>query len=222
MKPSLDKIKALVFDAYGTLLDVKSLDERLEYHYGDQAGRINSLWRQKQLQYTWLRSIMDRYKLFSQITREALEFACKDVGVDLTDEIIADLMDHYFILSSFPEVPELLKELSQSLACSILSNADMPMLQKACDHNGISQYLEAILTVDSVGINKPAPQVYELATRHFHCEGNQIAFISSNTWDVAGAKSFGLKSIWLNRTNGTMETLGFEPDWTIESLSDLI
>ena len=222
MKPSLDKIKALVFDAYGTLLDVKSLDERLEHHYGDQAGWINSIWRQKQLQYTWLRSLMDRYKPFSQITREALEFACKEVGVDLTAEIIADLMDHYFILSSFPEVPELLKELSQSHACSILSNADMPMLQKACDHNGITQYLEAILTVDSVGINKPTPQVYELATRHFQCEGNQIAFISSNTWDVVGAKSFGLKSIWLNRTNGTMETLGFEPDWTIESLSDLI
>ncbi len=222
MKPSLEQIKALVFDAYGTLLDVKSLDERLAHYYGNKAVEINSVWRLKQLQYTWLRSLMDRYKPFSQITREALQFACKDIGVELTDEIIADLMDHYFVLNSFPEVLELLKELSQSHDCAILSNADMPMLQKACDHNDITQYLEAILTVDSAGINKPAPQVYELSTQHFKCERDQIAFISSNTWDVAGASSFGLKTIWLNRTNGTMETLGFEPDWTVNSLNELV
>jgi len=222
MKPSLDNIKALVFDAYGTLLDVKSLDERLTHHFGEQASQINSIWRQKQLQYTWLRSLMDRYKPFSQITREALEFACRDTEVELTEEIMADLMDHYFVLNSFPEVPELLKKLSKSHACAILSNADMPMLQKACDHNGISQFLNAILTVDSVQINKPAPQVYQLATQHFQCEKGEIAFISSNTWDVAGAKSFGLKSIWLNRSNGTMETMGFKPDWIIGGLSDLL
>ncbi len=222
MKPNLHKIKALVFDAYGTLLDVKSLDERLSYHFNEQAGQINSIWRQKQLQYTWLRSLMDRYKPFAQVTREALDFACKDVGVDLSEEIMADLMDHYYVLNSFPEVPNLLKELSKSHVCAVLSNADMPMLQKACDHNGITQFLDAILTVDFARVNKPAPQVYELATQHFLCEREEIAFISSNTWDVAGAKSFGFKSIWLNRTNGTMETLGFDPDWTIHYLEELI
>lgn len=222
MKPILGNIKALVFDAYGTLLYISSLDERLSYHFKEQAGQINSIWRQKQLQYTWLRSLMDRYKPFAQVTKEALEFACKDVGVELSEEISADLMDHYFILNAFPEVPEILKVLSQSHSCAILSNADMPMLQRACDHNGISQFLETILTVDFARVNKPAPSVYELITQHFLCERDEVAFISSNTWDVAGAKSFGLKSIWLNRTNGTMETLGFEPDWTIHYLEELI
>ncbi len=165
---------------------------------------------------------MSKYKPFSRVTKEALEFACEAVGVELTNEIMADLMDHYFMLSSFPEVAGLLKQLSQSHECAILSNGDVLMLSKASIHNDISQYLKAILTVDSVGINKPAPEVYQLVLDQFQCEKDQIAFISSNTWDVAGAKSFGFKTIWLNRTSGTVETLGFEPDWGIKGLDELL
>ena len=222
MKPELSNIKALVFDAYGTLLDVKSLDAKLTHHFGDQAGAINTVWRQKQLQYTWLRSLMDRYEPFSTVTQEALQFACDQEGVTLTDQITTDLMNGYFELSSFPEVPGLLEKLSQVHSCAILSNADQPMLEKACRKNGITEFLEAILTVDTVKVNKPAPPVYQLAVKKFNCSAEEIAFVSSNTWDVAGARSFGLKVIWLNRSGATMETLGYQPDWIIYELSELL
>ena len=221
MKPDLSTIKALVFDAYGTLLDVKSLDERLNHHYGNKAEAINSLWRQKQLQYTWLRSLMDQYQPFSQVTRQALEFACEENDAELRSDVLSDLLEHYEILRCFPEVPNLLEELSQYFRCAILSNADLPMLTKACDHNEIMTSLEAVLSADAVQVNKPAPAVYELATDHFQCDKDEIAFISSNTWDVAGAKSFGLRCIWLKRTN-TMDKLNFAPDYLIKGLHELI
>ena len=222
MKTELQNIRALVFDAYGTLLDVKSLDDRLAEHFGSKATDINTVWRQKQLQYTWLRSLMDQYRPFSKVTREALQFACEQFKVELTEEIMNDLMDHYFILNAFPEVPKLLEALSGSYSCAVLSNADMPMLKKACEHNGIARYLDAILSVDTVKINKPAPRVYALAIDHFNCAPEEVLFISSNTWDVAGAAAFGFKAVRLKRGDLPMESLGIEPYLTIESLSELL
>ena len=111
---------------------------------------------------------------------------------------MTDLMEHYFILNAYPEVSGLLEKISRNIPCAILSNADMPMLQSACDKNGLSSFLEAILTVDAVGINKPSPKVYQLAVERFACRKEEIAFVSSNTWDVAGAKSYGFKSSLLN------------------------
>ena len=131
------------------------------------------------------------------------------------------MMSQYYILKCFPEVPDLLKALSVKLPCAILSNADLPMLQKACNHNNLHPYLDAILSADTVKINKPDPQVYQLVLNHYQCSAAEVGFVSSNTWDVVGAKSFGFKAIWLNRNRKPMETMGFQEDLKIDSLTEL-
>lgn len=213
--------KALVFDAYGTLFDVFSMQQRLEDYFGDHAAQINPVWRQKQLEYTWLRSLMDRYVPFSRVTADALHFACSSVGVELKKAVQQALMKHYFTLSAFPEVPEVLARLSETYQLAILSNADRKMLEGAARNNGLAEYLKAIFSVDDVGLYKPRPEVYQMAAEGLGLAKDEIAFISSNTWDVAGAKSFGLRVIWLKRGEGNIERLGFEPDQIIQKLGQL-
>ncbi len=219
---SLQKVKALVFDAYGTLFDVFSLGKRLSEHFPQQASSINPIWRKKQLEYTWLRTMMGRYVPFSQITEEALRFACKQVNVSLSEEIHQDLMQYYFSLDAFPEVPDIFIQLKSTYQLAILSNANREMLDQAAAHNKISQHLSAIFSVDDIGIYKPQPEVYQMLVDSFGFAKEEIAFVSSNTWDVAGAKSFGLKVIWLNRSAGQMEELGITPDLTISHLKELL
>lgn len=215
-------IKALVFDAFGTLFDVQSLDQRLETHFGSQASEINAIWRQKQLQYTWLRSLMDRYKPFSSVTAEALTFACKEIGVTLTDEVKAHMMQGYYELQAYSTLKKGLGELKKHYRLAVLSNADPAMLNSAAEFNEIDHFFDAILSVDSLQQFKPIPAVYELAPKALELQATEVAFVSSNTWDVTGAKSFGLFTIWLNRNQATMETLGYAPDIEINNLASLI
>ena len=217
------EIKAFVFDAYGTLLNINSLDERLVFYFGEtSAQKISEAWRRKQLEYTWLRTLMTRYEPFSKVTSHALDFAFKSLSIHLDDHIRNDLLERYFTLSVFPEVPEILKKLSVQYKLAILSNANPEMLEAAVKHNQIDAYISSILSADSIRLFKPRPEVYELTLKHLQIKKEEIAFISSNTWDVAGAKSFGLKSIWLRRKAGNMEELGFEPDKVIDQLGDLL
>jgi len=215
-------IKALVFDAFGTLFDVQSLDQRLETHFGSQAPAINAVWRQKQLQYTWLRSLMNRYEPFSTVTAEALTFACKEIGVELTDEVKAHMVQGYFELQAYSTLKKGLGELKNHYRLAILSNADPSMLNSAAEFNEIDHFFDAILSVDSLQQFKPIPAVYQLAPNALELQANEVAFVSSNTWDVSGAKSFGLFTIWLNRNNATMEALGYPPDIEINGLQALI
>jgi len=222
MKMNLSETNALVFDAYGTLFDVKSINIKLKHHFGARGDKIGEIWRQKQLEYTWLRSLMDRYQSFSAVTQDALRYACKALSIEIGDEVLRDLMRHYDALTVFDEAPEALGKLQQSHRLCILSNANLRMLNNASENNNIAQYFEAILSVDQLQQYKPRPDVYRLAEKSLNLDKEKIAFISTNTWDVAGAKSYGLKVVWLRRSEATMEELGFHPDLEIGNLMELI
>ena len=221
MMSSPTDIQAIVFDAYGTLLDVQSLTNKLTSYFPEHATEINNIWRRKQLEYTWLRSLMEQYKPFSEVTAEALEFACKAAQVPLPTEVKADLVSGYFSLKAYPEIADSLQELSKHYQLAILSNADPAMLEAATSTNNLNEHLQAIISADSVQTFKPHPSVYRLAEHELKLDRAHIAFVSSNTWDVSGAKSFGLYSIWLQRGQLPMEVLGFEPDISINKITDL-
>ncbi|MGB3589834.1 MAG: haloacid dehalogenase type II [Tunicatimonas sp.] len=216
----MDKINAFVFDAYGTLFNINSLDERLAHYFGKQAEAISTTWRRKQLEYTWLRALMQRYAPFSQVTQDALTYSCQLAKVKLTDEIRMDLLHRYGVLKAYPDVPGVLQQLSQTHRLTILSNADPSFLEQAVENNQLNSYLEAVLSADTLQTFKTAPQVYQLAVDTLQLPPEQIAFVTSNPWDVAGAKSFGLITVWINRGN-IPEQLGFSADHEIAGLKEL-
>ncbi len=216
------QIKAIVFDAYGTLFDISSLDSRLKHYFFDHSSDIAKLWRQKQLEYTWLRTMMGKYKNFSSITKDALLYACKAKNVELKEDTIEDLMLRYQALAVFPEVPHVVDTLRKKHHLAILSNAENKMLQSAVNHNNMEGVFNRIISVDVISKFKPIPNVYQLAVSGLEVDKEYIAFVSTNTWDVAGAKSFGFKTIWLNRNNTTPEELGVMPDLIINDLNALI
>ncbi|MEM9832843.1 MAG: haloacid dehalogenase type II [Bacteroidota bacterium] len=217
----MKNIQAFVFDAYGTLLNINSLDERLEHYFSDRAVTISATWRRKQLEYTWLRALMQRYAPFSQVTLEALAYACQTAEVKLTDEILQDLRQRYETLSAYPEVPDILHQLSQKYRLAILSNADPAFLALAVQHNKLDHYLEAVLSADALQTFKTVPQVYQLAVDALQLPPERIAFVTSNPWDVAGAKSFGLTTVWINR-GSIPEQLDFPADCEIGQFTDLV
>lgn len=218
---SINTIQAIAFDAYGTLFNVASIDARLIHHFGDKAAEIGPLWRRKQLEYTWLRTLMGKYKDFYALTEDALAFACIHTNIEASEAIVADLMDHYNRLSIYPEVLAGLEALSQHFKLAILSNANPELLEKAVAHNQIGHTLSTVLSVHPLRQFKPVPSVYQLAVSHWRASKENILFVSSNTWDVAGAKSFGLQVAWIKRKQGQLEQLGFTPDLEVDNLKDL-
>ena len=219
---NLRQLKAIVFDAYGTLFNISSLDDRLDHYYGKKSKDIARLWRHKQLEYTWLRSLMGRYEPFSKVTGDALQHACRRSAVEFTRDILDDMMLRYQVVAAYPEVQEALDQLRRKHRLAVLSNADYKMLKSAVDHNSLDHIFDRIISVDVISQFKPMPSVYQLAISGLEIDKEYIAFVSTNTWDVAGAKSFGFKTIWLNRNNSLIENLDLEPDWTIESLQELL
>lgn len=215
-------IQAIVFDAYGTLFNVDAIESGLSRYFGTHASAISEVWRRKQLEYTWLRTLMGTYKPFSEVTAEALEFACEYQRVSFTPAIQEDLMQQYFVLDTFPEVPELLARLSAHTKLAILSNANPEMLSAAADHNQISASLSNIFSANSVAQFKPVRAVYAIASHGLGYSPAEIAFVSSNTWDVTGASAYGFHAIWLNRNQSTMEKLGYPPAQTIKELEELL
>ena len=215
-------LKALVFDAYGTLFHIGALDELLEKHFSTQSQAIGQLWRSKQLEYTWLRSLMGSYQPFSQVTADALEYACNVSQVSLSREVREELVEGYYHLRAFPEVKSLLSQLGQSFRLAVLSNANPDMLGQAVKSNELDPFLEKVLSVDAVGRFKPDPAVYQLAVDALELDKASIGFISTNTWDVAGATSFGLSAIHLNRFGSHQDILGQETAPQILSLADLL
>jgi 2-haloacid dehalogenase len=208
---------ALVFDAYGTLYDVHSVAQRCESFFPGAGQRLSQLWRAKQLEYTWLRSLMRRYAPFSTVTREALAYACEALSLRLGVTPMEALMAEYLMLSPFAEVPKALQGLK--LRKAILSNGSRDMLEPLVRHSRLE--LDAVLSVDEVKVFKPAPQVYELAVQRLGVPKERIGFVSSNGWDAAGAKSYGFQVFWINRARAPVERLGFQPDRVISTLADL-
>jgi 2-haloacid dehalogenase len=213
-------VKALVFDAYGTLFDVRSVLARCEEVFPGHGANLTTLWRTKQLEYTWLRSLMGKYEDFWQITQDGLVFASRSLGLVPTHDQIDHLMQAYLTLSPFPEIAAALEALG-GVSCSILSNGTPTMLDSVVRNAGLEGRFRHILSVDEVRIYKPHPTVYQLAEIHCGIRREEIGFVSSNAWDVAGGKAFGFEAIWLNRQNAPAEELGVQPERIIHSAVEL-
>ena len=218
---ALSGIKACVFDAYGTLFDFASAARRCRDVLGDDVDRLTALWRDKQLQYTWLRSLQGRHADFWQVTGDALDFALATFRIDkpgLRDR----LMDLYLTLEAFPEVPTVLGVLKQAgLRTAILSNGSPMMLDAVVKSAGLEALLDEVLSVESVGVYKTHPSVYQLAVDHLGVPASAISFQSSNAWDAYAASAFGMRVVWCNRYGQQPERLPGKPDHEIKSLSEL-
>lgn len=217
----LEGIKGCVFDAYGTLFDFNSAAAHCRADLGDQADALSKIWREKQLQYTWLRSLMGIHKDFWGVTGDALDFAMKSLEIH-NEALREKLMSLYKTLDVFPEVHATLEQLkSGGLKTAILSNGSPEMLHAAVEGTGITHLLDAVLSVEDAGIYKPHPSVYKLAVDSLSIEARAICFVSSNAWDAHGASAFGLKVIWCNRYGQGKENLPGAPDVEVCTLREI-
>ncbi len=212
--------KALVFDAYGTLFDVHSVITECEALFPGKGASLSQLWRGKQLEYTWLRSLMGRYADFSAITRAALTTASNALHLELSEAAATRLMDAYLVLKVFPDVMDALSRL-HGRKLAILSNGSPAMLNAVVRHARLDQLLDAVLSVDALRIFKPHPSVYAYAAERLQAPAGAIGFVSSNFFDVAGATSFGFRTFWINRTGATPDDLGYQPAAVLSQLTDL-
>ena len=212
-------IRGYVFDAYGTLFDVHSVVEAGRALTSDPMA-LSLAWRQKQLEYTWLRSLMGRYEDFWTVTEDALRWAITRLGLAASESDVRRLMDAYLSLACFPEVPSTLASLA-GRPRAILSNGAPKMLAAAVVSSGLAQHLDPVLSVDAVKTYKPSPRVYALGPDALGIAASDLLFVSSNAWDVAGAKSFGYQVAWCNRTSAPPENLGVTADYVIRSLAEL-
>ena len=221
--PNPGRIKALVFDAYGTLFDVFSITSLCEQLFAGNGMALAAMWRAKQLQYSLLRGMMNRYKDFWQLTQDGLVYAAHSLKLDLTDEKRARLMNAYLTLASFPDVKPGLQQLkAQGLKMAILSNGEPKMLQSAAKSAGIIDLLDVIISVDEVKVFKPSPRVYELAPSHLKIAKSDIGFVSSNNWDVNGAGSAGLTAFWIQRAAAEpSEELDYPAAHVVHAITDL-
>jgi 2-haloacid dehalogenase len=221
MPAALAGVKACVFDAYGTLFDYASAAARCRDVLGDRLDALSALWREKQLQYTWLRSLQGRHADFWQVTGDALDFALETSGFAATG-LRARLMELYLTLDTFPEVPEVLRRLKAAgLKAAILSNGSPDMLDGAVRGAGIGDLLDAVLSVESVGVYKPHPKVYQLAVDRLGIPAAAISFQSSNAWDAWAASAFGMRVVWCNRYRQRQERLPGKPEHEVNSLAQL-
>ncbi|MTJ82560.1 MAG: haloacid dehalogenase type II [Telmatospirillum sp.] len=221
MPVPLSGISVCVFDAYGTLFDVKGVVETGRARLGDRAAPLADLWRRKQLEYSWLRSLMGRHSDFWHVTGESLDFAMEALGID-DPGLRASLMEAYLSPAAYADVRETLDRLrGADRRLAILSNGSPTMLTAATKAAGLGGYFDAILSVEQVGIFKPHPTTYRLVPDHFDCTSAEIAFMSSNGWDVAGASAFGFQVVWVNRSGQPREVLPAHPHAEIASLADL-
>lgn len=211
--------QAFVFDAYGTLFDVHSVVRALQTVTTD-AEAVSHQWRMKQLEYTWLRSLMGRYVDFWTVTDEALRFVLKRHDLHLTVEQHTAILNAYLNLSSFPEIPAMLEGLAPR-PCAILSNGSPRMLQAAVASGGLTGKFTHVLSVDMVRTYKPDPRVYALAPRTLGLPKERIVFVSSNSFDVMGAKSYGFQVAWINRGRAQGDELGIAPDIVLSRLDEL-
>lgn len=216
----MSSTKAYVFDAYGTLFDVHSVLTRCEEIFPGYGTQLTTLWRTKQLEYTWLRSLMGRYEDFWQITRDALVYSCQMLGLSCPADQIDRLMQAYLALNSFADSADALDALGPT-PCAILSNGTPDMLRRVVQNAGWSGKFQHVLSVDAVKVYKPHPSVYQLAVAALGVERHEIVFVSSNGWDIAGAKAFGFRVCWLNHSNAPVEALGVQPDRIIKTALEI-
>jgi 2-haloacid dehalogenase len=213
------QVRALVFDAYGTLFDPFAVRTRAEELFPGNGTALSQLWRSKQLEYTWLRTLMGRHENFWKITEEALIFSCRTLKLSCAEHQRKQLMQVYLTLPAFPEVKPSLEKLSH-LPLSILSNGTPEMISRLIAANNMAHFFEHIFSVDSLRMYKPRPQVYQHAAASLKIPKEAIGFISSNYWDIAGATSFGFRTFWLNRATVPADELGVTPSAVFADLEE--
>jgi 2-haloacid dehalogenase len=214
-------VKACVFDAYGTLFDASAATARTRNELGDRADALATLWRSKQLEYSWLRSLRGDYVDFWHVTGQSLDYALGVLG--LRDPAMRSrLMELYFVLDAFPDVRDALMEIKRAgLKTAILSNGSPSMLTAAAHRTCLEDLLDAVISVDAVRIYKPHPTVYQLAVDRLKLPAERICFVSANYWDASGAALFGFRVIWINRAGAMPDALPGEPEHEIDSLAAL-
>ena len=217
----MENVKAIIFDAYGTLFDVNSAAEKCRDKIGDKWEPFANFWRTTQLEYTWLRSLMERHKDFWQITEDSLDKSMKAFNIDLSMK--NELLNLYKILSPYKEVPETLKALKEKkFKLSILSNGTPSLLNELVKSNNLENLFDDIFSIEEVGVYKPNSKVYDIPIKKYKIEKNEVAFLSANTWDVSGGGNYGYQSIWVNRNNNIFDNLDFKANIEIKDLSGLL
>ena len=217
----MKNIKAIIFDAYGTLFDVNSAAEKCKDKIGDKWEGFANYWRTTQLEYTWLRSLMNRHKNFWQVTEDSLDKSMRAFKIDplMRDE----LLELYKILSTFSEVPEVLKTLKhKNYKLGILSNGTPSLLNELVKSNNLNNIFDDIFSIEEVGIYKPNSKVYDMPIKKYKIQKEEVAFLSANTWDVSGGGNYGYSSIWVNRNNNIFDNLDYLPKIKITNLKQLL
>lgn len=217
----MGRVDAVVFDAYGTLFDVHSVVTTAEQLFPGRGQALSQLWRGKQLEYTWLRSLMQRHVDFNGVTQQALQYACSALRLTYSPQILERLNAAYRTLAMFADSRRALDALRGTQRLAILSNGAPDMLNAVVAHNRLDSHFDAVLSVEEVGVFKPDPRVYQLAVDRLGLAGGRVAFVSSNGWDAAGASAFGFKVFWVNRSDTPVEGLDQPPDHMLASLDEL-
>ena len=217
----MKNIKAIIFDAYGTLFDVNSAAGKCKDKIGNKWEGFANYWRTTQLEYTWLRSLMKNYKDFWQVTEDSLDKSMKAYEID--SSMRNELLDLYKILSTFKEVPEVLELLKKkNFKLAILSNGTPSLLNELVKSNNLENIFDDIFSIEEVGVYKPDSKVYDIPIKKYNIQKNEVAFLSANTWDVSGGGNYGYNSIWVNRNDNTFDNLDYVPKHQIKDLSKLL
>ncbi len=217
----MSKVKAVIFDAYGTLFDVNSAAEKCKNQIGDKWEGFANYWRTTQLEYTWLRSLMKRHKDFWKITEDSLDKSMK--AFNINQNMKEELLSLYKKLSTFPEVDETLKQLkNKNLKLAILSNGSPDLLNELVNSNNLTEIFDDLFSIEEVKIYKPDNKVYEIPINKYKIKPEEIVFLSSNTWDVSGGGNYGYQSIWVNRNNNIFDNLDYKPKYEIKNLKQLL
>ena len=217
----MKNIKAIIFDAYGTLFDVNSAAEKCKEKIGDKWEGFANYWRTTQLEYTWLRSLMKRHKDFWQITEDSLDKSMKLYNIDILMK--EELLNLYKVLSPFPEVKETLNKLKDTnYKLAILSNGTPDLLNQLVRNSDLENIFDDIFSIEEVRTFKPDSKVYDIPVKKYKIQKNEIVFLSANTWDVSGAGNYGYNSVWINRSNNIFDNLDYKPDYEIRNLKQLL
>ena len=217
----MKNIKAIIFDAYGTLFDVNSAAKKCKEKIGHKWEGFANYWRTTQLEYTWLRSLMKRHKDFWQITEDSLDKSMKVYKIE--SSMRNELLSLYKVLSPFKEVPEVLNSLKKKdLKISILSNGTPSLLSQLVKSNNLENIFNDIFSIEEVGIYKPDSKVYDMPIKKYQIQKNEVVFLSANTWDVSGSGNYGFNSIWVNRNKNVFDKLDYNPKYEIKDLTELV
>ena len=217
----MNDVKAIVFDAYGTLFDVNSAAEKCKSKIGDKWESFANFWRTTQLEYTWLRSLMKRHKDFWRVTEDSLDKSMKAFKID--SSMKNELLNLYKVLSPYPEVKEVLKKLKvKEYKLSILSNGTPALLSELVKSSNLENIFDDLFSVEEVRIYKPDSKVYDMPIKKYQIKPEEVAFLSSNTWDVSGGGNYGYNAIWVNRNNNIFDNLDYKPKNEIKNLKQLI